>query len=114
VLILRKATAAAALLAVTLAACGGGSADASGGDAPDPGAEMTREAASAHLCELWQQARDAEDNETAEALLDAGEEFISELPTHLRQPARGDARMACGSAEREAKQQIHARRTGGG
>lgn len=112
-LILRKATAAAALLAVTLAACGGGSADASG-DAPDPGAEMTREAASAHLCELWEQARDAEDNETAEALLDAGEEFIAELPTQLRQPARGDARMACGSAEREAKQQIHARRTGGG
>ena len=108
----RRATAAAALLAMTLTGCGGGSADANGG-AGDGGSEMTREAASAHLCDLWEQARDAEDNETAQALLDAGDEFIAELPTNLRQPARGDAAMACGSAEREAKQQIHQRRTSG-
>ncbi len=108
----RAATAALAVLALILVGCGGG-ADATDGGGGEVDPEIaTRESATAHLCELWEQARTADDAATAQAALDAADEFVADLPTNLRQPARGDARMQCGSAEREAKQRIHSERSG--
>lgn len=109
----RRAAAAVTVMAVTLAGCGGGTEPTGGQEADGDGATATRESATAQLCELWEQARDAEDPDAAQAALDAADDYIASLPTTLRQPARGDARMQCGSAEREAKQRIHQARTGG-